>query len=55
MSAETIASWALYIQIALLGIQIPTLIALIVYVIETKKMATATRLAAEAAQSGMCQ
>ncbi len=55
MDTETIALWALYIQTALLVIQVPTLIALIVYVIETRKMATATRLAAEAAQNTLLE
>lgn len=55
MNAENITIWTFYIQIALLIIQIPTLIALIVYVIKTWEMATATREAAEAAQNTLLE
>jgi hypothetical protein len=55
MNTENITMWTFYIQIALLIIQIPTLIALIVYVIKTWEMATATRKAAEAAQSTLLE
>jgi hypothetical protein len=55
MNTETIALWTLYTQIALIFIQIPTLIALIVYVIKTWQMATATRLAADSAQNTLLE
>jgi hypothetical protein len=50
MSDSTIAILGLVIQIALLCVQIPTLIALIVYVVKTWEMASAARKSAEVAE-----
>lgn len=50
MSSEQVAVASLYAQISLLIIQIPTLIALIVYVIKTWEMASAARKSTEIAE-----
>lgn len=55
MTPEQIAIATLYIQIALLIIQIPTLIALIVYVIETRKMAFASIKSVEIAKKALLE
>ncbi len=53
MTPEQIAITPLYVQIALLIIQIPTLIALIIYVIKTWEMASATRKSTEIAEKSL--
>jgi hypothetical protein len=51
MDSNTVAKIGLYVQIGLFCIQIPTLIALIVYVAKTWEMASATRKSAEIAEN----
>lgn len=55
MSTDQIASTTLYVQIALLVIQIPTLIALIIYVVKTWEMASASRKSTEIAEKALLE
>ena len=55
MTPEQIAITTLYVQIALLIIQIPTLIALIIYVIKTWEMASASRKSSEIAEKSLLE
>lgn len=55
MDNNTISILNLSIQTLLLCIQIPTLVALIVYVLETRKMALATKMSVEVAEKSLCE
>jgi len=55
MSDNAIATMGLVIQAILLCIQVPTLIALIIYVAKTWEMASATRQAAEATKNSVAE
>ena len=55
MTTEQIATITLYVQIALLFIQIPTLVALIIYVIKTWEMASASRKSTEIAEKTLLE
>jgi len=55
MTPEQISLATLYVQIALLLLQIPTLIALIVYVIKTGEMASASRKSTEIAEKTLLE
>jgi hypothetical protein len=55
MTPEQIATATFYVQIALLIIQIPTLVALIIYVIKTGEMASASRKSTEIAEKSLLE